>query len=55
MAELVREAALEGVRDELPHSIAVVVQEMIPHEGRDDLLDVHATIYRRAAPARRAS
>ena len=45
VAELVREAALEGVRDELPHSIAVVVQEMIPHEGRDDLLDVHATIY----------
>ena len=29
VAELVREAALEGVRDELPHSIAVVVQEMI--------------------------
>jgi GTP-binding protein Era len=45
VAELVREAALEGVRDELPHSIAVVVQEMIPHEGRDDMLDVHATIY----------
>ena len=33
VAELVREAALEGVRDELPHSIAVVVQEMIPREG----------------------
>ena len=30
VAELVREAALEGVRDELPHSIAVVVEEMIP-------------------------
>ena len=45
VAELVREAALEGVRDELPHSIAVVVQEMIPRENRDDLLDVHATVY----------
>ena len=45
VAELVREAALEGVRDELPHSIAVVVEEMIPHEGRTDLLDVHATIF----------
>jgi GTPase len=45
VAELVREAALEGVRDELPHSIAVVVDEMIPHEGRDDLLDVHATVF----------
>ncbi|WP_214368962.1 GTPase Era [Pseudonocardia sp. H11422] len=45
VAELIREAALEGVRDELPHSIAVVVQEMIPREGRDDMLDVHATVY----------
>ncbi|MGD9525915.1 MAG: GTPase Era, partial [Pseudonocardia sp.] len=34
VAELVREAALEGVRDELPHSIAVVVEEMVPREGR---------------------
>jgi GTPase len=45
VAELVREAALEGVRDELPHSIAVIVQEMLPHEGRDDMIDVHATVY----------
>jgi GTPase len=45
VAELVREAALEGVRDELPHSIAVVVQEILPHEGRDDMIDVHATVY----------
>ncbi len=44
VAELVREAALEGVRDELPHSIAVTIDEMIPREGRD-LLDVHATIH----------
>ncbi|MGA8116942.1 MAG: GTPase Era [Actinocatenispora sp.] len=28
IAELIREAALEGVRDELPHSIAVLVEEM---------------------------
>jgi GTPase len=45
VAELIREAALEGVRDELPHSIAVVIEEMVPREGRDDLLDVHANIY----------
>jgi GTP-binding protein Era len=45
VAELIREAALEGVRDELPHSIAVLVEEMIPHEGREDMLDVHAVIY----------
>lgn len=45
VAELIREAALEGVRDELPHSIAVTVEEMLPREGRDDLIDVHALLY----------
>jgi GTP-binding protein Era len=45
VAELIREAALEGVRDELPHSIAVVVEEMRPREGRDDLVDVEAVMY----------
>jgi GTP-binding protein Era len=45
MAELIREAALEGVRDELPHSLAVVIEEASPREGRDDLIDVHAILY----------
>lgn len=45
IAELIREAALEGVRDELPHSIAVTIEEMNPREGRTDLIDVHALIY----------
>jgi GTP-binding protein Era len=45
VAELIREAILEGVRDELPHSIAVVVEEMAPREGRIDLIDVHAVLY----------
>ena len=45
MAELIREAALEGVRDELPHSLAVVIDEATPREGRDDLIDVRAIIY----------
>jgi GTP-binding protein Era len=45
VAELIREAALEGVRDELPHSIAVTVEEMAPREGRDDLVDVYAFLY----------
>lgn len=45
VGELIREAALEGVRDELPHSIAVTVEEMLPREGRDDLIDVHAFLY----------
>ena len=44
IAELIREAALEGVRDELPHSIAVIIDEILPREGRDDLLDVHASL-----------
>ena len=48
VAELIREAALDGVRDELPHSIAVVVEEMGLREGRSEdkpLLDIHANLY----------
>jgi GTP-binding protein Era len=45
ISELIREAALEGVRDELPHSIAVTVEEMVEREGRDDLLDIYANLY----------
>ncbi|HVY11028.1 MAG TPA: GTPase Era [Mycobacteriales bacterium] len=42
VAELVREAALSGVREELPHSIAVVVEELVRGEER---IDVHAVMY----------
>ena len=48
VAELIREAALDGVRDELPHSIAVVVEEMGMREDRPDdkpLLDISANLY----------
>jgi GTPase len=45
VAELIREAALEGVREELPHSLAVVVEEMAPRENRADLLDIYAVMY----------
>jgi GTP-binding protein Era len=49
MAELIREAALEGVRDELPHSLAVVIDEVERRPGRSeeqgDLIDVHAILY----------
>ncbi|OBJ03469.1 GTPase Era [Mycobacterium alsense] len=45
MAELIREAALEGVRDELPHSLAVVIDEVEARDGRDDLIDVRAILY----------
>lgn len=47
VAELIREAVLEGVREELPHSITVVIDEMLPREGRPEdkpLLDVFATM-----------
>ncbi len=44
VGELIREAALEGVRDELPHSIAVVVEEMSRRPDKE-LVDVHATLY----------
>jgi GTP-binding protein Era len=42
IAELIREAALEGVRDELPHSIAVLVEEMIDEGG---LTRIFADLY----------
>jgi GTP-binding protein Era len=53
VAELVREAALEGVRDELPHSLAVVVDEIVPRTradgsprpAGDELLDVRVDVY----------
>ncbi|MGO2032109.1 MAG: GTPase Era, partial [Glutamicibacter ardleyensis] len=48
VAELIREAALEGVHDELPHSLAVVVEEMIPREGRSEdkqLIDIHVSLF----------
>ncbi|WP_308493832.1 GTPase Era [Microbacterium terrisoli] len=43
VAEIIREATLEGVRDELPHSIAVVVQDIAAREN-SDLTDVYADI-----------
>ncbi len=43
IAELIREAALTGVRDELPHSIAVTIDERTRRES--GLLEVFATIH----------
>ena len=48
IAELIREAALEGVRDELPHSLAVVVDEMTPRPDRpqnDPLLEIRVNVF----------
>jgi len=45
VAELVREAALEGVRDELPHSIAVVVEEIRRPAEPGGLVEIDAQLY----------
>lgn len=47
VAELIREAALEGVRDELPHSIAVLVEEMNETTTKkgEPLIRINADLY----------
>jgi GTPase len=45
IAELIREAALDGVRDELPHSIAVTVDEQRPRAARPEITEIFATIH----------
>ncbi|NYF10958.1 GTP-binding protein Era [Leifsonia sp. AK011] len=44
ISELIREATLEGVQDELPHSIAVTIDEMTERDDKD-LLDIYANIF----------
>lgn len=44
ICELIREAALEGVREELPHSLAVTIDEMGEREG-GNLFDIHANLW----------
>ena len=60
VAELVREAALEGVRDELPHSLAVVVDEIVARDepaanGRADARRARATCSSSGTARRRSS
>ncbi|MBM3690783.1 MAG: GTPase Era [Actinobacteria bacterium] len=48
VAELIREAALQDLREELPHSVTVLVEEMNLREGREDarpLMDIFADIH----------
>jgi len=48
VAEMIREAALERLHDELPHSLAVDIDEMGLREGRpadDPLMDIYAVLY----------
>ncbi len=44
VSELIREAALEGVTDELPHSIAVTIDDMIESQTKD-LLEIYANLF----------
>lgn len=44
ISEYIREAALEGVTDELPHSIAVTIDDRLPREN-SDIIDVYANIF----------
>jgi len=43
IAEIIREAALEGVRDELPHSIAVTIED-IAQRDTGSMTDIHANL-----------
>jgi GTPase len=49
IAELIREAALEKVRQEVPHSLAVTVEELIrrpdPKRAGAELVEVHALLH----------
>jgi GTPase len=44
-AEIVREKLIASMQQELPHSIAVTVEEIRPSEEREDLLEVDAVIH----------
>ncbi|WP_431779170.1 GTPase Era [Microbacterium aurantiacum] len=43
IAEIIRESALDGVRDELPHSIAVTIEDIARRET-GDMTDIHANV-----------
>lgn len=44
ITELIRETILEGVDDELPHSLAVTLDDMIEREDKD-LLEIYANVF----------
>ncbi len=44
IAELIREAVLEGVEDELPHSLAVTIDDMVERDDKD-LVDIYANLF----------
>ena len=45
IAELIREEALKGLREELPHSVAVQVDEMVPDPDNPERAMIYAVVY----------
>ena len=45
IAELIREEALKGLREELPHSVAVQVDEMVPDPENPERTMIYAVVY----------
>ena len=44
ISEFIREAALEGVHDELPHSLAVTIDDIIERDDRE-LVEIYANVF----------
>jgi GTP-binding protein Era len=44
ISEIIRESALEGVEDELPHSLAVTIDDMVPRED-GSMIDIYANLF----------
>ena len=44
-AEMIREKTLIYLKDEIPHGIGVDIEGIAPHEGKENMLDIHAVIY----------
>ena len=44
ISELIRESILEGVHDELPHSLAVTLDDIVEREGKD-IVDIYANVF----------
>lgn len=45
IAELIREEALQGLREELPHSVAVQIDEMVPDPNNPERTMIYAVVY----------
>jgi GTP-binding protein Era len=45
IGELVREAALEGVSDELPHSLAVTLDDIVERDDDSGLVDIYVNLW----------